>query len=136
MSYYRISLLPFVLLELVASVLFVLGFGFGNFLIFLLVSVLIGVVLLGVFWKNMLEFQILAPKEMFAQFAYVIAAFLFIIPGILSSSFALFILVFALVFQGRKKPKSEEAEFEVNEGNFKQKDYEEIIDVEIIEDKR
>ncbi|TKX29014.1 integral memnbrane protein [Campylobacter sp. MIT 12-5580] len=135
MNYYRFSIFPFVLLELLASVLFVFAFGFGNFLIFLLASVIVGVILLAVFWKNMLEFQLLRPKEMLAQFAYIIAAFLFIVPGVLSSCIAFFILIFALIFKGKKRQKQAFANFSREEKPSKSKVYdEEIIDVEIIKE--
>lgn len=127
---YRVSLLPFIIFEVCLSALFIMFFGFGNFLIFLLLSVLIGIILLAIFWKNMLEFQFLAPKEMFAQFAYVICAFLFLIPGILSSVLGFLILIFALIFRG-KKTKAQNFKNE----NSRQYD-EEFIDVEIIEDRK
>lgn len=135
MNYYRFSIFPFILLELLASVLFVFAFGFGNFLILLLISVIVGVILLAVFWKNMLEFQLLRPKEMLAQFAYIIAAFLFIVPGVLSSFLAFFILLFALVFKGKKTQDQSFASFskEQKHAQNSTKD-EEIIDVEIIKE--
>ena len=87
-------------------------------------SIAFGVILLAIFWKNLLEFKLLSPKDMLMQFGFIICGFLFIIPGVLSSILAFFILIFCLVFRG-KKPKP-----------FKEEKYknEEIIDVEIIKD--
>ncbi|TQR31942.1 integral memnbrane protein [Campylobacter sp. MIT 99-7217] len=115
------------------SIAFIYAFGFGNFLIFLLISVALGMILLAIFWKNMLEFQILSPKEMFAQFGFIICAFLFIIPGVLSSFVAFLILLFCLIL--KFKPQQKEA-FKANNTSNSQQKYkdEEIIDVEIIKD--
>lgn len=115
------------MIELLASLCFILVFGLSTFLILVILSIFVGILLLAIFWKNMLEFQLLAPRELFANFSYVIAAFLFIVPGILSTFFAVCILVFALVFRNKKQ-----------ENNFyESKDYDdEIIDVEIIEDSK
>lgn len=129
MNYYTFSLFPLILLEIIVSVMFVWAFGFGDFCFFLLFSMVGGVVLLAIFWKNMLEFKITTPKEMFMQFAFVIAGFLLIIPGVLSSVFGVLTLIFGLVItlkrptfdKSRPKPRNEN---------------EEIIDVEIIEEKR
>ena len=119
---------PFFIAEIIACVLFILIFGFGNFLIFMLLSMIAGVVLLALFWRNMLNFQMGNLKDTLKQFAFVIAGFLFLIPGVLSSVFGILVLVFGLVFQTgvqtnfHKKEKKENAE--------------EIIDVEVIEDRK
>lgn len=94
---YKLSLSPLFLLELVASILFIVFFGLGNFLIFILASMIFGVILLGIFWKNMLEFRISGFKDMLTQFAFVMAAFLFIFPGIITSIFGFFVLCFGLI---------------------------------------
>lgn len=129
MNYYTISLFPLILLEIATSVAFVIAFGFGEFCFFLLFSVVGGVVLLALFWKNMLEFKISTPKEMFMQFAFVIAGFLLIIPGVLSSIFGVLTLIFGLVIT-LKRPKFDKSRPKPRYDN------EEIIDVEIIEEKR
>lgn len=147
---YRISLLPAFLCEFVISLGFILVFGFGNFLILLLASVALGVIVLGVFWKNMLEFQLLSPRQMLAQFGFVIAAFLLIIPGVLSSFLGVLILIFCLYMRVRAKRQQREfqraffddtyqqnSNFNENKSQkFRRKKYEdeEIIDVEIIKD--
>ena len=102
-------------------------FGLSSFVLFVVLSFFLGIVLLAIFWKNMLEFQLLALRELFANFSYVIAAFLLMVPGVLSSFLATCILIFALVFRRKKvvKNRYEGAEYE-----------EEIIDVEIVEDKK
>lgn len=126
---YKLSLSPLFLLELVASILFIVFFGLGNFLIFILASMIFGVILLGIFWKNMLEFRISGFKDMLTQFAFVMAAFLFIFPGIITSIFGFFVLCFGLIFNFAK-PRYKR--------NYRQKNTsdEEIIDVEIIEEKK
>ncbi len=129
MNYYKISLFPLVLLEIIASVAFVLAFGFGEFCFFLMFSMVGGVVLLAIFWKNMLDFRITTPKEMFMQFAFVIAGFLLIIPGVLSSVFGVLTLIFGLVIT-LKRPTFDKSRPKQRYEN------EEIIDVEIIEDKK
>lgn len=122
----RLSFLPLIVLEVAFSALFIIAFGFGNFLLFLLLSMLAGVALLALFWKNMLEFQMGSFKNMLTQFSFVIAGFLLLVPGVLSSLLGICVLVFALVFEStlkRKTPRN-------------QNENEEIIDVEIIEDRR
>lgn len=125
----KLSLSPLFLLEIIVSILFIVFFGFGNFLIFILLSMLFGAVLLGIFWKNMLEFRMSGFKDMLTQFSFVIAGFLFIFPGIITSIFGFLVFCFGLIF-GFKKTK--------NESRYKQDKYhsEEIIDVEIIEEKK
>lgn len=126
---YKLSLSPLFLLELVASILFIVFFGLGNFLIFVLASMIFGVILLGIFWKNMLEFRISGFKDMLTQFAFVMAAFLFIFPGIVTSIFGFFVLCFGLIFNFAK-PRYKR--------NYRQNNTsdEEIIDVEIIEERK
>lgn len=126
---YKLSLSPLFLLELVASILFIIFFGLGNFLIFILASMIFGVILLGIFWKNMLEFRISDFKNMLTQFAFIMAAFLFIFPGIVTSIFGFFVLCFGLIFNFAK-PKYKR--------NYRQNNTsdEEIIDVEIIEERK
>ncbi|EAK6780088.1 integral memnbrane protein [Campylobacter coli] len=126
---YKLSLSPLFLLELVASILFIVFFGLGNFLIFILASMIFGVILLGIFWKNMLEFRISGFKDMLTQFAFVTAAFLFIFPGIVTSIFGFFVLCFGLIFNFAK-PRYKR--------NYRQNNTsdEEIIDVEIIEERK
>ncbi|EAJ2046038.1 integral memnbrane protein [Campylobacter coli] len=126
---YKLSLSPLFLLELVASILFIVFFGLGNFLIFILASMIFGVILLGIFWKNMLEFRISGFKDMLTQFAFVMAAFLFIFPGIITSIFGFFVLCFGLIFNFAK-PRYKRNYRQNNTSN------EEIIDVEIIEDRK
>ncbi|EAK6997454.1 integral memnbrane protein [Campylobacter coli] len=126
---YKLSLSPLFLLELAASILFIVFFGLGNFLIFILASMIFGVILLGIFWKNMLEFRISGFKDMLTQFAFVMAAFLFIFPGIVTSIFGFFVLCFGLIFNFAK-PRYKR--------NYRQNNTsdEEIIDVEIIEERK
>ncbi|ELK3796599.1 integral memnbrane protein [Campylobacter coli] len=109
--------------------LFIVFFGLGNFLIFILASMIFGVILLGIFWKNMLEFRISGFKDMLTQFAFVMAAFLFIFPGIVTSIFGFFVLCFGLIFNFAK-PRYKR--------NYRQNNTsdEEIIDVEIIEERK
>lgn len=126
---YKLSLSPLFLLELVASILFIVFFGLGNFLIFILASMIFGVILLGIFWKNMLEFRISDFKDMLTQFAFVMAAFLLIFPGIVTSIFGFFVLCFGLIFNFAKLRYKR---------NYRQNNTsdEEIIDVEIIEERK
>ncbi len=149
MGYYKIGLAPYIVLEVLASVGFVLAFGFGNFIIFLLLSMLLGGILLGIFWRNMLEFRLSTPLEMLKNFAFVIAGFLLALPGVLSSICGLFVLIFGLVFGknsiNSRKFGSNSANFNENSHKFKENSANfsqnsstksEIIDVEIIEVKK
>lgn len=120
----NLTLMPLFLLEIAVSIFFILAFGFGNFLIFILMSVIFGVIILGIFWNNMLEFQVSDFKDMLKQFSFVVAGFLLIFPGVLTSFSGILVLIFALII--KIKPIKVK----------KNKDNEEIIDVEIIEDKK
>ncbi|MCX2682911.1 integral memnbrane protein [Campylobacter sp. MIT 21-1685] len=125
----RYTFIAFFIFELFTCTFFIIFFGFGNFLFFILASMFIGIILLGIFWKNMLEFHIDGLKNMLEQFSFVLAGFLFLVPGIISSIFAVFILLFAFFVQTLMKNKARHS---------KNKDTmnDEIIDVEIIEDKK
>ncbi len=125
----KLSLSPLFLLEIIVSILFIVFFGFGNFLIFILLSMLFGAVLLGIFWKNMLEFRMSGLKDMLTQFSFVIAGFLFIFPGVITSFFGLLVFCFGLVFKLTRTKY---------ENKHRQNEYhsEEIIDVEIIEERK
>ncbi|HEF9813468.1 TPA: integral memnbrane protein [Campylobacter coli] len=127
---YKLSLSPLFLLELVASILFIVFFGLGNFLIFILASMIFGVILLGIFWKNMLEFRISGFKDMLTQFSFVIAGFLLIFPGIITSVFGIFVFFFGIALKLITKSKYQYTKQEYQNSN------EEIIDVEIIEDRK
>lgn len=116
MKYYKISIIPLIILELFISILFVIAFGLDIFLLFSFSSMIIGFILIASSWKNILVFQFSTIKEMLNNFALIIIGFLFAIPGILSSIAAIFILIIKIIF------------------NKKTKNKEEIIDAEIIED--
>lgn len=118
---------PFLIIELIACAVFIITFGFGNFLIFMLLSMIAGVVLLALFWKNMLSFQMGGLKDTLKQFAFVIAGFLFLIPCVLSSVFGILVLIFGLIFRVKTQTNFYKKE---------QKHNEEIIDVEIIEERK
>ncbi|MBW1509102.1 integral memnbrane protein, partial [Campylobacter jejuni] len=105
-------------------------FGFGNFLFFILLSMIFGAVLLGIFWKNMLEFQMGGLKDMLTQFSFVIAGFLLVFPGIITSVFGIFVFFFGIALKLMTKSKYQYTKQEYQNSN------EEIIDVEIIEDRK
>lgn len=134
---YRVSFLGFFVIELLVSLGFILVFGLSSFLILVILSLFIGIFLLAIFWKNMLEFRLLALGELFSNFSYVIAAFLFIVPGVLSTFLATCILIFALVFRKKGQEKGFYKSYRQENNFYKSKDYdEEIIDVEIVEDSK
>lgn len=125
---YKLKLSPLFVIEFIFSLLFIIFFGFGNFLIFILVSMIFGVVLLGIFWKNMLEFQILGFKNMLTQFSFVIAGFLLVFPGVLTSFIGFLIFLFGIFLKIATKTKYTHRQ--------NRNSSEEIIDVEIIEDEK
>ncbi|MBK2000406.1 integral memnbrane protein [Campylobacter sp. LH-2024] len=125
---YKLKLSPLFVIEFIFSLLFIIFFGFGNFLIFILASMIFGVVLLGIFWKNMLEFQILGFKNMLTQFSFVIAGFLLVFPGVLTSFIGFLIFLFGIFLKIATKTKYTHRQ--------NRNSSEEIIDVEIIEDEK
>ncbi|MFQ6341813.1 FxsA family membrane protein [Campylobacter sp. VTCC 70190] len=126
----KLSLSPLFVLEIIASVLFIVFFGLGNFLFFILLSMIFGAVLLGIFWKNMLEFQVGGLRDMLRQFSFVIAGFLLIFPGIITSVFGIFVFFFGMALKFTSKSNHQHSKQE------NQNSSEEIIDVEIIEDRK
>ncbi|TKX32125.1 FxsA family protein [Campylobacter estrildidarum] len=127
---YKLKLSPLFILEIVCSFLFIMFFGFGNFLIFILLSLIFGVILLGIFWKNMLEFQMTSFKNMLTQFSFVVAGFLFIFPGVITSIFGFLVFLFGLFLEIMTKTKYKYTHKKSQNSN------EEIIDVEIIEEEK
>ncbi|MBZ7935282.1 integral memnbrane protein [Campylobacter sp. B0100352/1] len=123
---YKLKLSPLFAVEIIFSLLFIVFFGFGNFLIFILASMIFGVILLGVFWKNILEFQILGFKNMLTQFSFVIAGFLLVFPGVLTSFLGFLVFLFGIFLKIATKTKYTHKQ--------NRNSSEEIIDVEIIED--
>ncbi|MBZ7938378.1 MULTISPECIES: integral memnbrane protein [Campylobacter] len=123
---YKLKLSPLFAVEIIFSLLFIIFFGFGNFLIFILASMIFGVILLGVFWKNILEFQILGFKNMLMQFSFIIAGFLLVFPGVLTSFLGFLVFLFGIFLKIVTKTKYT---YRQNRNSS-----EEIIDVEIIED--
>ncbi|MBZ7953677.1 integral memnbrane protein [Campylobacter sp. W0018] len=123
---YKLKLSPLFAVEIIFSLLFIIFFGFGNFLIFILASMIFGVILLGVFWKNILEFQILGFKNMLMQFSFIIAGFLLVFPGVLTSFLGFLVFLFGIFLKIVTKTKYTHKQ--------NRNSSEEIIDVEIIED--
>lgn len=121
---------PLFLLELSASIIFIMIFGFGDFLLFILSSMFFGIILLGIFWKNILAFQVADFKSMIKQFSFVIAGFLLVFPGILSSILGICIFLFGVIFSFNKKQCQN-----YSEQNSQNND-DNIIDVEVIEDRK
>lgn len=128
---FKLSLTPLILLEIFFTILFIIVFGLGNFLAFVLISMVCGIVILGIFWRNLLEFHIDGFKNMFIQFSFVISGFLLIFPGILSSILGILIFIFGILL----KISFNTSSFKTTK--TKQNSYnDDIIDVEIIEDKK
>ncbi|MBK1971726.1 integral memnbrane protein [Campylobacter sp. TTU-622] len=127
---FKLSLTPLILLEIFFTILFIVVFGLGNFLAFVLISMVCGIVILGIFWKNLLEFHIDSFKNMFIQFSFVISGFLLIFPGILSSILGILIFIFGILLKISTNTNSFKANTKQNSCN------DDIIDVEIIEDNK
>ncbi|TKX31381.1 integral memnbrane protein [Campylobacter aviculae] len=124
----KLKLSPLLILELVCSFLFIVFFGLGNFLIFILISMMFGMILLGIFWKSMLEFQVIGFKNMLTQFSFVIAGFLFIFPGVITSFFGFLVFLLGIFLKIATKTKYTHKQ--------NRNSNEEIIDVEIIEEEK
>ncbi len=81
---YKLSLSPLFVLEIIASILFIVFLVLVIF-IFHTFEYDFWCGFIGNFWKNMLEFQMGGLKDMLTQFSFVIAGFLLVFPGIITS---------------------------------------------------
>lgn len=129
----KTNISAFLILELIASVLFIAFFGFLNFFMIVCFSMILGIIILTKSWVNISSMKnALNIKNLFSDFAFVIAGFLLAVPGILSSFLGFLLLVFVLVLKLFSAKKTRQNQENMQDYNNE----EEIIDVEIIEEKR
>ena len=94
----RISLLPYIFLEIVLVVLYILEFGFLSFFVEIFLSAIIGVILLFnyVFSNLFNNINYLNIRDIFGSLSLAIGGFVLIIPGMLSDIFGLVVILIAL----------------------------------------
>lgn len=129
----RISLLPYIFLEIVLMVLYILEFGFLSFFIEIFLSAIIGVILLFNYgfsnlFNNINYFNI---RDIFGSLSLAIGGFALIIPGMLSDIFGLVVILIALGL----KLYSKFGGTKYSDQTYQSKYDDEIIDVEIIEER-
>ncbi|WP_291951094.1 FxsA family protein [Campylobacter sp.] len=123
----KINLSAFLILEIIASILFIIFFGFLNFFMIVFASMFLGAIFLAKTWTNLITMQNTNTNffGMIKLFSLTIVGILLLIPGILSTFLGILLLFFILIVKFFYKQKK-----------YTQKNsYEsEIIDVEIIGD--
>ncbi|WP_096016630.1 FxsA family protein [Campylobacter lanienae] len=129
----RIYLLPYIFLEIVLVVLYILEFGFLSFFIEIFLSAIIGVILLFNYgfsnlFNNINYFNI---RDIFGSLSLAIGGFALIIPGMLSDIFGLVVILIALGL----KLYSKFGGTKYSDQTYQSKYDDEIIDVEIIEER-
>ena len=132
----RISLLPYIFLEIVLVVLYVLEFGFLSLFSEIFLSALIGVLLIFNYgfvnlFHNMNYFNI---KDIFGSLGLAIGGLALIIPGMLSDIFGVIVIGVALALKIYSKFST--PNYQNNQNRYSQANQDDdVIDVEIIEER-
>ncbi|TXE81665.1 integral memnbrane protein [Campylobacter peloridis] len=124
----KTNLSAFLILELIASILFITFFGFLNFFMIVFASMFLGAMFLAKTWTNLITMQNTNTNlfGMIKLFSLTIVGILLLIPGILSSLLGILLLFFMMILKLFTKQKNKNYHQTNNE--------EEIIDVEIIQE--
>ncbi|MBE6430659.1 MULTISPECIES: FxsA family protein [Campylobacter] len=132
----RISLLPYIFLEIVLVVLYVLEFGFFSLFSEIFLSALLGVILiLNYGFSNLFQnINYLNIKDIFGSLGLAIGGFAIMIPGIISDIFGIIIIVVALILKIYAKFNT--LNYQNNQDRYSQANQDDdVIDVEIIEER-
>ncbi|EAK0770248.1 FxsA family protein [Campylobacter lari] len=123
----KTNLSAFLILELIASILFITFFGFLNFFMIVFASMFLGAMFLAKTWTNLITMQNTNTNlfGMIKLFSLTIVGILLLIPGILSTFLGILLLFFMMVLKLFTKQKKK---------NYQTNNQEEIIDVEIIQE--
>ncbi|MCV3457133.1 FxsA family protein [Campylobacter sp. CNRCH_2016_0050h] len=123
----KTNLSAFLILELIASILFIVFFGFLNFFMIVFASMFLGAMFLAKTWTNLITMQN-ANTNLFGiikLFSLTIVGILLLIPGILSTFLGILLLFFMMILKLFTKQKRK---------YHQTNNEEEIIDVEIIQE--
>lgn len=134
----RISLLPYIFLEIVMVVLYVLEFGFLSFFSEIFLSALIGVLLIFNYGFSNLFYGInqFNIKDIFGSLGLAVGGFALIIPGMLSDIFGLMVIVVAFSLKLYAKfSNTQPNQHHSQKNQNRQNEDDDIIDVEIIEER-
>ncbi|WP_187153115.1 FxsA family protein [Campylobacter volucris] len=120
----------FLILELIASVIFIACFGFLNFFMIVFASMFLGAIFLAKTWTNLITMQNTNTNffGMIKLFSLTIVGILLLIPGILSTFLGVLLLFFIIILKLFANQKEKTSYSKSNE--------DEIIDVEIIGDNK
>ncbi|EAI5466893.1 FxsA family protein [Campylobacter lari] len=123
----KTNLSAFLILELIASILFITFFGFLNFFMIVFASMFLGAMFLAKTWTNLITMQNTNTNlfGMIKLFSLTIVGILLLIPGILSTFLGILLLFFMMVLKLFTKQKKK---------YHQTNNEEEIIDVEIIQE--
>lgn len=124
---------PYIILEILITAYFVDNTSFLLYLLEVLASGFIGVLLIFKFGLFSFNINFINPNSFFSKFGFMFAGLLLMIPGILCDILGILTLIVSLFFE-LKKPKQTE-KFTKN-SNTNQDPNSDIIDVEIIEERK
>lgn len=126
----KISLFPYFVIEIVCVFIYIINYGFLNFLGEVFLSGIIGIILIFSYgflnlYSNIVSINL---KDIFGSMGIAFGGMLLIVPGILSDIFAVFIIVISLILKIFVR-------FSTNTYNDNDRFRDDIIDVEIIDEK-
>ena len=137
----RISLVPFLVIEILFAYVFILKYGFLNLVLEVIATAILGVFLMlrvG-FFQFFSRAIFLKTSDIFGAFGMAIGGFLLFIPGLISDILGAAIAIWSILtsLRGRNKTKEyDEFEFRTGRAETRRDDSGEIIDVEIIEENK
>ncbi|MDV2490032.1 MULTISPECIES: FxsA family protein [Campylobacter] len=127
----KISLFPYFVIEIVCVFIYIINYGFLNFLGEVFLSGIIGIILIFSYgflnlYSNIVSINL---KDIFGSMGIAFGGMLLIVPGILSDIFAVFIIVISLILKIFVR-------FSTNIYNDNDRFRDDIIDVEIIDENK
>ncbi|RUT51071.1 FxsA family protein [Campylobacter fetus] len=127
----KISLFPYFVIEIVCVFIYIINYGFLNFLGEVFLSGIIGIILIFSYgflnlYSNIVSINL---KDIFGSMGIAFGGMLLIVPGILSDIFAVFIIAISLALKIFVK-------FSTNTYNDNDRFRDDIIDVEIIDENK
>ncbi|EKJ0568296.1 FxsA family protein [Campylobacter fetus] len=127
----KISLFPYFVIEIVCVFIYIINYGFLNFLGEVFLSGIIGIILIFSYgflnlYSNIVSINL---KDIFGSMGIAFGRMLLIVPGILSDIFAVFIIVISLILKIFVR-------FSTNTYNDNDRFRDDIIDVEIIDENK
>ncbi|AGZ81549.1 FxsA family protein [Campylobacter fetus] len=127
----KISLFPYFIIEVVCVFIYIMNYGFLNFLGEVFLSGIIGIILIFSYGFSNLYSRIdgINLKDIFGSMGIALGGVLLIMPGILSDVFAVFVIAISLILKIFVK-------FSTKTYSDNDRFRDDIIDVEIIDESK